>query len=592
MSPRRSNSRSRRFPTFDLSKMLKASAPVAVSLFASLWLAGCDTPANQEDHKVQAQVADAQNALARGDDAGLAAATKMLEQAAANADATPLTRSYAKSSLGQIEQDTASQTMRQIDQDDASLHQLIWEISQLAQQVDQSRAVAASYDKYDPKPAQDALAAKIAAAQGGPNDLVWFKQDNSSAPSLAAVTQTISQLQSQLAKQSDDLKALKDQRTQVLDEADQADKSSEISKGQQSVDDFKRAADLRKQAGDLTVQIEKNQAQTIPIQKDLEVAQGQQVVLQELIKEFQDQGKSLDAGWKSVQDAVASQAVLQKQIVAGGPETAPAPAPAAAAPAGTPDAGAPAAGVPAATSILPPTAGQSINDKADALGKLIEQISHERSDALANLNNAIQHYRDAATAGQEYFAILDPKIKDPANAQRPEIDAWKNLQAVANPAVYRMQEALARRQLAELYLSQVDNDDRLTQLQDEVGKILGAVNIHIPSALSDAGLDQDKKSAADSAAAAYKDADDEIDSLTHSAAPDPLPKLARVQHVLILLGELQLALATGDSSTAHDKLTQAITERDDALRDGLQLPPLPSEILPPPPPAPTPAPAT
>jgi hypothetical protein len=566
MSSRNPHARKSGTRSFTPVKLLQASAPVAVALFGSIWLAGCDTAANQTDRKVQAAIENAQAQLAGGDAGG---ARKTLEAVASNADASPLTRAIAKGRLAEAEQDSATKIMQQIALDDQNLHRLIFEISQLANQVDTSRAIAANYDNYDPKKAQDAVTAQIAAAQGGPGNLDWIKQDNSSIPSLAAVTQTISQLQGELAKQADDLKALQDQRTQVLEEADKADKSSEISKGQQSVDDFKRGADLRKQAGDLTVQIEKNQAQTVPLQNDLAVAQGQQTVLQETIQQYQDQSKALEDGWKSVQAAVASQADLQKKILSA-PAPAPAPEPTASLP-----------GAPTATSTLPATAGLSLNDKADALKKLIDQIKGERSDALADLNNSSLHNRDAAKAGQEYFAILDPLIKEPANATRPEQDGWKNLQAVVHPAVYRLNEALALRQLGELHMGELYDGKRLSQLQVEVAKVLGAANLPVPSALTDATLDQQQKDASDAASAAYDAAEKEVDGIT-AAAPEPLFKLAKIQHVLTLYAQVQLDRAMGNDADAKQKLLDTDAARDEAIQTGLPLPPFPPELVAPP----------
>jgi hypothetical protein len=572
----------------DARKVLRAAAPVAVALLGSLWLAGCDTAANQEDRKVQADVTQAETALASGSDAGVIAARKALETAAADTTTAPLTQAYAKSSLAQVEQDSASKTMRQIDDDDITLHQLIWDISQLAGQIDKSRALASSYDKYDPKPAHDAIAAAIAAAQGGP-----------ALPNLEAVKQTISALEGQIAKQADDLKSLQVQRTQMLDEADQADKSSEISKGQQSVDDFKRAADLRKQAGDLMVRIDRNQAQTVPMQKDMEVAQGQQTVLDELIKQLQDQSQQLDAGWKSIQDAVASQAVLQKQIASGGPDATPAAPPAppapAAAPATTPSDA--TAGAAPAAGIALSTAGLSLNDKADALDKLVQQIARERSDALSELNNALQHYRDAAKSAQDFAGIVGPKISDLASShpQRPDLTGWKTLQAVTHPALYQLKIALAKRQLAELYVAEINDDTLRSQLKDEVSKILGAANIDVPASLTVSDLEDDKKNAAASAATAYSDAETAFTNVTSGNAPDALKKAARVEHILTLYGQVQLARAMGDAATAQADLSTTISERDEVLRDGLQLPPLPPEITPPPAPpagAPATAPAT
>jgi hypothetical protein len=569
---------SNRSCTFNITRLLHASAPVAMVLLGSLWLTGCDTPANQEDRKVQADIAAAQDTISQADSIGATdqqiqqgtAARKALEAAAADQLITPLVKTQAKAALAQAELNAASKTMRQIDLDNGNLHGLIYEISQLAQQVEASRSMAASYDKYDPKPAHDAIAQRIADAQGGPDKPDWVKLDNTTIPSLAAVTQTISQLQGQLAKQADDLKSLQDQRTQILDEADQADKSSEVSKGQQSVDDFTRAAGLRKQAGDLTVQIEKNQAQTIPLQKDLAVAQGQQTVLQALIQELGDQSTALDAGWKSVQAAVASQAVLQKQIVAGSGEPTAAPV--------APADQTAAAGAPTTASILSPTAGLSLNEKADALKQLVQQISAEQSDAIANLHNASTHYGDAGSAAAAYIAVLDPIMRDPNNAKSPKQDAWKNLEDTVNPALYKLKVALAQRQLAELYVAQVDNDNLRAKMQDEVTKVLGAANIPVPAALAETGIDADKTTAGKSASDAYAAANDQLLNLSHGSVPVPVKAIVGVQTILTNYGQVQLARLTGDTTTASTALDAAKSAVSDAVQNGLQLPPLPPEL--------------
>jgi hypothetical protein len=132
-------------------------------------------------------------------------------------------------------------------------------------------------------------------------------------------------------------------------------------------------------------------------------------------------------------------------------------------------------------------------------------------------------------------------------------------------------------------------------LKDEVSKILGAANIDVPASLTVSDLEDDKKNAAASAATAYSDAETAFTNVTSGNAPDALKKAARVEHILTLYGQVQLARAMGDAATAQADLSTTISERDEVLRDGLQLPPLPPEITPPPAPpagAPATAPAT
>ena len=146
-----------------------------------------------------------------------------------------------------------------------------------------------------------------------------------------------------------------------------------------------------------------------------------------------------------------------------------------------------------------------------------------------------------------------------------------------NPAFYKMQLALVQRQLAELYVAQIDNDNRRAQMQVEVSKLLGAANIPVPPTLADNGIDADKATAAKSAGDAYAEADKQIDNLTSGGPPVPLKNIARVQAILTKYGQVQLARAMNDPS-AKDKLADAQSALTEAVQDGLQIPPLPPEL--------------
>src|SRR4051794_32051896 len=97
-----------------LFKLIAATAP----LLAILTSAGCDSPAHEADKKVQSDVAKAQAARARGGETGNTDAHKALEGAIGEKEASPLSRAYAKASLAQLEQDSASDAMHRIDQDE------------------------------------------------------------------------------------------------------------------------------------------------------------------------------------------------------------------------------------------------------------------------------------------------------------------------------------------------------------------------------------------------------------------------------------------------------------------------------------------
>ena len=537
-------------------------AMVVGGMAFSFALTGCDTPEHQTDRQVQSDIDAARTAHMRGDSSARAQAQVALEKAASHAGVSSETRVNAKSGLAQVELESAADDIEMIDRDTLAAGQLIHQISELAQQIQQTHAATVAYDKYDPKPAHDAIAATIAAVQGDANKPDWIKDGSTSIPSLSAVKEEISRLEGLIATQRDQQKSLEDRRAQMLGDADAALRSSDAAKGQQSVDEFKRASDLRMQSGELAVQIEKTQADTRPLEAQLKVAQGQQSILEDAVKQLQDQSEALDAGWKSLTEALGGQSTLVKQILSPNGNTAP--------PAAKTD----------TTTVLFAAAGASLSEKADALSKLQDDLKNRRTTVEATLRDSIQHYVEAATAAQDVYAKYDTKIKDPSNSTREESVAWTDLQKLYNPANFKLDAATAQRQLATVYASEVFNIVSRQQMIAGVTQALTGTGLEMPASLNDPGLDAQKTAAATSAKEAYATAQTTIETLTSGTAPAPIPSIAKVEDIFTLYGQVQLARSVGDAGAAKDKLDAAVAARDTAIDSNLALPMLPPELKP------------
>ncbi|MBV8780524.1 MAG: hypothetical protein JO353_03935 [Phycisphaerae bacterium] len=535
------------------SVQLLATVALSVGLF------GCDTPEHQADKKIQDGLAAAEAQADGGDPAGVAKARTVYEQASAMTGLSAETRSTAKALLAQTEVESASIKIQQIDEDITAMNQLLDQIGNLARQVDRTHQDTKAFDKYDPKPAKDAIAASIAAIQGSADKPTWINDNGASIPSLAAVTQDISRLEGLIAQQHDQEKSLTDRRNQSLTDAEAAARSADASKSQQSVDEYTRASSLRKDAGNLTTQIEKVQADTKPMDAQLAMAKAQQTVLQEAIKLLQDQSAALDSGWKSLSEALMAQSSLAKQIVADGANPKPLPESA------------------DTNGMLSAVAGGSLNQKAEALGKLADQIKRERTDVETNLRDAMTHYTDASTAAQEVYQKYDRLANDPTSASKAELPAWKDLRDLYNPAKYKLDIATIQRQLGSMYLDEIASITARQQAQALVGKTLGASGLEVPAALNDPTLPDELKNASTSASDAYGKAEDAIRNLTSGTAPAPLPQVAKVELILTLYGEAQLAQVTGDKS-AQEKLDAAKTARNEAVEANLPLPMLPPDL--------------
>ena len=374
------------------------------------------------------------------------------------------------------------------------------------------------------------------------------------------MTQDISRLQGLIATQHDQQKSFEDHRAQVLGDADAASRSADASKGQQSVDEYKRASDLRKQAGDLSTQIDKTQADTTPLEDQLKVAQGQQAVLQDAVKQLQEQSDALDTGWKALVEALTGQSALARQIVTSSGNTP--------APTDAKD----------TNAALFAAAGASLTEKSDALSKLLDQIKIDRTQGEATMRNAIQHFNEAAGAARTVYNDYGTKISNPANSAREELVGWQNLQNLYNPAAYILDAATAQRQLASMYLTELFTVTARQKMQQQVAQALGAAGLDIPPALADSTLDTEKSSAA---AAADKELTAAVTLLTNNSGgnqPAPIKNEAKIDQMLAAYMQMQVAQAIGDNTAAKEHFEAAVLARDAAAGANLPLPSLPADL--------------
>src|SRR5450432_1789316 len=211
-------------------------------ILAAAFFVGCDNEQNKADKQVQLDLSAARQVALSGKDGSDAAAQKILQEAAGSAAASPNIRAAAKSALAQADLEAAHETMRKIDRSELDLARVLWEMSQLSEQIRTSNSAVVGFGKYDPKDARDAIQMKIAEAQGGPGKTVWFQQDNASIPTLSAVKQQISETEGQIAQLQQQVKNLTDERDHILDTAEQAAAQADKLKGTEAVQVFKRSS--------------------------------------------------------------------------------------------------------------------------------------------------------------------------------------------------------------------------------------------------------------------------------------------------------------------------------------------------------------
>src|SRR5262249_38837735 len=144
-------------------------------------------------------------------------AQQKLEAVAKETGGSSGARAQLAATRAQLLVDAALDIIRKIDQEELKLARTSFNLTQLAVQLDAGSVMVTGYSKYDPKVAREQIEQEIAAAQGGPEKPTW-EYEGSQLPTIAAVKQKISELESSLAKLQDEAKSLSDQRNAKMTE--------------------------------------------------------------------------------------------------------------------------------------------------------------------------------------------------------------------------------------------------------------------------------------------------------------------------------------------------------------------------------------
>lgn len=546
----------------------RVSAMAGCLLAAGAMLAGCDSDVRRADRQVQQELNRGIELAREGSTESVQKATQIFEQAASNQSASLATRANAKGLLAQSELERARIAQQQIDSLQIELARLIWEANRLAQQISTTNALVAGYRKYDPAEAKRNIAKSIADATGGPQQPAWFTHENTTLPTLSAVRQEISRLEGAIAQHQDKIKELSAQRDRINDDANRASQQAQAGHSGSTLEAFKLASDLRKQAADLSTAIEVEQAALVPLQKDLSVAQAQQAVLEEVIAQLQAQSAALDTGWKLVQDQIGAQAALARNILQGN-------------------------GGEATAATQPGAAiGGSISAKAQEIERRIAELKTLRDQAIDDARNAASHFEEAAMSANELRTQLSTKIEDPAFNNRPERKAWEQMRTAINPSAFQLQQSAAHRTLASLFASQAAEYDLRIMLRNSLGETLQVAGLTLPPALQATNLERDREVAIKEASDAYGKANELLDNVAEGQRDESLAGAAQVARILTLYGWSQLSRQTNDEKAADEHLQLAIQHRNSALEQNVRLPVMPSGLGPPPAPATPEAPAT
>ena len=515
------------------AKRLSVLTMSVAGVITAAGLLGCDD-ANTVDRRVREHIQESRVARLAGDNEK---AQESLQQAAAEADAPNATRAHAKALLARAELDSALSLMtdpeKGIEATNGDIIRLIREIAQLGQQIATTTSMVSAYQALEPIETRKQIEAETAAATGGPERAEWVGKPPVAVPTLSAVKQRVAQLQDQVAKQRQHIESLQKQQKDVAAAAAQAAQKAETMSGQEGLQQYKQASDLRKQAADLANQLEVAQARLEPVQQDLKLAEAQQAAVTRALEQFQQVGQQIEAGWKNIEQ----QANRQQQL---------------------------------ATAILDGSAGdikmrESIAEKGKSLSEKIKQVQESYAQAEQSLKDAIDHYGEAASAATQLGNDIRPRLGTlPAgNPMKLSLEAMTK---VYNPVVFNLGQANAQLALANLQSSRAQTLLERQKVLIALAAALEGAGLKMPATLSDPKIAEQAKAMIKEADEMYAAAHEQYTTVAQSSASDPDRNGGQTGRIYSLYGRALLARLTGQPA-AQKYLADARDARDTILQE-------------------------
>lgn len=529
----------------------------AAAITTAGMFAGCDNAQNEADKRVISQLQDARRSASTGNPTDFEYARKQLDLAAGDGSVSDGLRAEARAAVGRAEMRTAESYIRQIERLELESARLVSEIAALTEQIRGTSTTVSGYRQFDPKPTLDAIAEKIATAEGGADKPAWISNGTVSIPSLAAVKQELARLDGQVSQKQSEVAALTGQRTTLLDQAEKAIADAEQLKGSQSVEAFKKGSELRKQAGDLAVQIEKAQADTTRLKAAIATAQLQQSAATDTITQLKDQSATLQKSWTDMDGRAAAQRKLAGEIL-GSSGTA----------------------FPGAGDAPKATAGGNIAQKAIELARLTTESRKLRESAQASLTNAAKSFAEAdRAAGSAVKALKDLSVNHPTHPQKA---AWDQMQKVIDPMQYRLEQAGAQRAIGALANSDAAGIASRISLANSLQQALGGTELSVPTGIVDTSSSEAYKSALGMADLAFKEADALLEGINEGLALESIKNDALIGRALTNYGWAQVARQLNDKASADKRIALAKEFRDlvaEKLADKQgALPAMPAEL--------------
>jgi hypothetical protein len=515
---------------------------LAASAAVVLTVAGCED-VNTTDRQLRQELEVAQHLQPEESRVQVEAIAARAQQA------SPAVRAVAKSAQAHSELTAANEAMARLRVSELQAADLITEIVQLTGQIQTGKVLATGYQKLEPSAAVKNVQEKIAEAQGGQQRSAWISTPAAQIPTIAATRQEASRLEGQITERQQRIASLQQRRTQTLEESERAAQSAEQAQGEQALEEYRRASNLRREAAVLSIEIDQIRAELLPLEQQLALTQTQQQGVTRAVQQFQVEQQNLETGWKQVQAQSQQQLQITQQIMGSAQDVG------------------------------------SIAGKAEQLNAVLNEIMALRETALQNANNAVSFSDAAADAGAEVVRQMDDALRNDVDQARVERPAWEASRRVHHPSNYRLEQAIAERAVGNLMLSAARTQRLRLQAQQTLSQAVQGLQISVPEALQQENLEERATESVTLASEAFQRADDLLENITTGDAARQLPHLdnaARIGRVLTLYDRAQVARLAGRNEDARAFIAAAVELRNELASRRVTMPAFPTELGQPP----------
>jgi hypothetical protein len=402
----------------------KRAAILALATCSFSVLPGCKSDVERADEAVSEDIAKAGSSTP---DQAVQTLTASVTKG------SPLGKAQSNLVLAQAESNAAGVKLQKVWDQDAKIAALLLEMERLGWQIASNNSSLSGFQALNPAAGQQAFGQVSSAAEkgdGGP----WVKGGEGAAPvpSLADVKKQQETLNAQIAELAKQRTELAARRATAIQQAENFSRQADSTRGSASSAFYIQASNQRKEAGDDEVKMRDLDAQILPLQQQLDVANEQQKSIDATLASIKDQVDKLQGGWQGVQNQMEQMKQFSSSLVGGG-----------------------GAGGAAAAASQPATSQPTVSNLNQLAADLNEQVkaaTEARDEAVKLLTDALKHLND----GEQQAATGLKSIPKPSgpDSKVPEKAAWQQLIDLNDPAEFKVRRAGVMGALARLYAGQ------------------------------------------------------------------------------------------------------------------------------------------